>query len=144
MFKKNSMEFFTGLQLYLYYYYSGCTLKSYDHMFFPECSMITWSYHVIWLYWVSTLFISLLHCMLWGFGLSVQMCGKSFPVWGSYNNCAYFCLQAMPAIRNTKTLAERLSLKKESATKKSLLERIEMEPTLSTKLYDRLVEADPC
>jgi len=50
----------------------------------------------------------------------------------------------MPAIRNNKTLAERLLLKKESATKKSLLERIEMEPTPSTKLYDRLVEADPC
>ena len=50
----------------------------------------------------------------------------------------------MSTIRNTKTLAEYLSLKKESATKKSLLERIEMESTLSTKLYDRLVEADPC
>jgi len=50
----------------------------------------------------------------------------------------------MPAIRNTKTLAECLSLKKESATKKSLLERIEIEPTPSTKLYDRLVKADPC
>ena len=50
----------------------------------------------------------------------------------------------MPTIRNTKTLAERLLLKKESATKKLLLERIEMKPTLSTKLYDRLVEADPC
>jgi len=50
----------------------------------------------------------------------------------------------MPAIRNTKTLAECLSLKKESATKKLLLERIEIEPTPSTKLYDRLVKADPC
>ena len=48
----------------------------------------------------------------------------------------------MPTIRNTKTLAEYLSLKKENATKKSLLERIEMELTLSTKLYDRLIEAD--
>ena len=37
-------------------------------------------------YWVPTLFISLLHCMLWGFGLSVQMHGKPFPVWGSHNN----------------------------------------------------------
>ena len=55
-----------------------------------------------------------------------------------------FAPKAMSAIRNNKTLAEHLSLKKESATKKSLLERIEMEPTLSTKLYDRLVEADPC
>ena len=41
MFKKNSMEFFVGLQPYLYYYYSGCTLESHNHMFFPECSMIT-------------------------------------------------------------------------------------------------------
>ena len=36
-------------------------------------------------YWVYTLFISLLYCMLWDFGLSVQMHGKPFPVWGSYN-----------------------------------------------------------
>ena len=50
----------------------------------------------------------------------------------------------MSAIRNTKTLAEYLSLKKESMTEKSLLERIEIKPTLSTKLYDRLIEADPC
>jgi len=50
----------------------------------------------------------------------------------------------MPAIRNIKTLAEHLSLKKESITEKSLLERIEMEPTPSTKLYNRLIEADPC
>jgi len=50
----------------------------------------------------------------------------------------------MPAIRNTKTLAKHLLLKKESMTEKSLLERIGMESTLSTKLYDRLVEADPC
>jgi len=50
----------------------------------------------------------------------------------------------MPAIRNTKTLAECLLLKKESVTEKSLLEKIGMEPTLSTKLYDRLIKADPC
>jgi len=50
----------------------------------------------------------------------------------------------MPAIRNTKTLAEWLLLKKESVTEKSLLEKIGMEPTLSTKLYDRLIKADPC
>ena len=49
MFKKNSMEFFVGLQPYLYYYYSGCTLESHNHMFFSECSMITWPCHVIWL-----------------------------------------------------------------------------------------------
>jgi len=50
----------------------------------------------------------------------------------------------MPAIRNTKTLAKYLSLKKKSVTEKSLLKKIKMEPTLFTKLYDRLVEADPC
>ena len=49
----------------------------------------------------------------------------------------------MPAIRNTKTLAEHLLLKKKSATEKSLLERIGMEPIPSTKLYDRLIEANP-
>ena len=49
IFKKNLMEFFVGLQPYLYYYYSGCTLESHNHMFFPECSMITWPCHVIWL-----------------------------------------------------------------------------------------------
>ena len=41
MFKKNSMEFFVGLQSYLYYCYSGYTLKSHDHLLFPECSMVT-------------------------------------------------------------------------------------------------------
>ena len=41
MFKKNSMEFFVGLQSYLYYCYSGCTLKSHDHLLFLECSMVT-------------------------------------------------------------------------------------------------------
>ena len=41
MFRKNSMEFFVGLQPYLYYYYSGCTLESHGHMSFPECSMVT-------------------------------------------------------------------------------------------------------
>ena len=50
----------------------------------------------------------------------------------------------MPTIRNTKTLAECLSLKKESMTEKSLLERIGIEPTPSTKLYNRLIKADPC
>ena len=49
MFKKNSMEFFIGLQFYLYYCYSGCTLKSHDHLLFPECSMVTCSFqNVLW------------------------------------------------------------------------------------------------
>jgi len=51
----------------------------------------------------------------------------------------------MPAIRNTKkSLVECLSLKQESVKDKSLLERIGMDPTPSTKLYDKLIEADPC
>jgi len=51
----------------------------------------------------------------------------------------------MPAIRNTKkSLVERLLLKQESVKDKSLLEKIEMDPTLSTKLYNKLIEADPC
>ena len=35
-----------GLQPYLYYYYSGCTLESHGHMSFPECSMVTCPCHV--------------------------------------------------------------------------------------------------
>jgi len=51
----------------------------------------------------------------------------------------------MPAIRNTKkSLVECLLLKQESVKDKSLLERIGMDPTPSTKLYDKLVETDPC
>jgi len=51
----------------------------------------------------------------------------------------------MPAIRNTKkTLIEHLLLKQESVKDKSLLERIGMNPTLSTELYDKLIEADSC
>jgi len=51
----------------------------------------------------------------------------------------------MPTIRNTKkTLVEHLSLKQESVKDKSLLERIRMDLTSSTKLYDKLVEADSC
>jgi len=46
----------------------------------------------------------------------------------------------MPAIRNI----EHLSLNQESAKDKSLLERIGIKPTLSTELYDKPVEADPC
>jgi len=45
----------------------------------------------------------------------------------------------MPAIRNTKkTLVERLLLKQESMKNKSLLERIGMDPTSSTKLYNNI------
>jgi len=50
----------------------------------------------------------------------------------------------MSTIKNTKTLAECPLLKKESTIEKSFLERIRMEPTPSTKLYDRLIEIDFC
>jgi len=51
----------------------------------------------------------------------------------------------MPAIRNTKkSLVECLSLKQESMKDKYLLERIGMNPTPFTELYDKLVEADSC
>ena len=51
----------------------------------------------------------------------------------------------MPTIRNTKkSLVERLLLKQESVKDKSLLERIGMNPTPFTELYNKLVEADPC
>ena len=50
----------------------------------------------------------------------------------------------MPTIKNTKTLAECLLLKKEYVTEKSLLKRIEIESTPFTKLYDRLVKANLC
>jgi len=51
----------------------------------------------------------------------------------------------MPAIRNTKkSLVECLSLNQESVKDKLLLERIGIEPILSTKLYDKFIEAGPC
>jgi len=51
----------------------------------------------------------------------------------------------MPAIRNTKkTLVECLLLKQKSVKDKLVLERIGMDPTPSTKLYDKLVKADSC
>jgi len=54
-------------------------------------------------------------------------------------------LQHNTAIRNTKkSLVEGLPLKQESVKDKSLLERIGMNPTPSTELYDKLVEADLC
>ena len=85
MFRKNSMEFFVGLQPYLYYYYSGCILESHGHMSFPECSMVTWPCYVTWL--TKSLFCLCLYSVvcLGGFSLSVQMHGKPFPARGSHN-----------------------------------------------------------
>ena len=85
MFRKNSMEFFVGLQPYLYYYYSGCTLESHGHMSFPECSMVTWPCHMTWL--TKSLFCFCLYSIVylgildWVF----RMCGTSFPTRGSHN-----------------------------------------------------------
>ena len=81
MFRKNLIEFFIGLDSYLYYFYSGCTISPWSHAL-PECSMITWPCHMT---LVPTLFISQPHCMSWGFGSSVQMLRKLFPFWGSHN-----------------------------------------------------------
>jgi len=51
----------------------------------------------------------------------------------------------MPAIRNTKkTLVECLLLKQKSVKDKSLLERIGMNPTPSTELYNKLIEVNSC
>jgi len=36
IFKKNSMEFFVGLLLYLYYFISSCTLIVHDYIFFQN------------------------------------------------------------------------------------------------------------
>ena len=49
MFKKNLMEFFVGLDYYLYYFYSGCTATSPQSHVPPECSTISWPYHMTWL-----------------------------------------------------------------------------------------------
>ena len=80
MFKKNSMEFFIRLDYYLYYSYSGyTTISSWSHVL-PECSIITWSCHVIWL--------PKLPCYLYlnpFVQLSAQICGILFPFWGSHN-----------------------------------------------------------
>jgi len=42
MFRKNSIEFFVGLNYYLYYFTSDCILKSHSHMSFQN---ILWSYN---------------------------------------------------------------------------------------------------
>ena len=85
MFRKNSMEFFVGLQPYLYYYYSGCTLESYGHMSFLECSIVTWPCYVTWLTKSLSCLCLYSYCVLGDFSLSVQMCGKPFPARGSHN-----------------------------------------------------------
>ena len=81
MFKKNSIEFFIGLDYYLYYSYSSYTTISSQLYVLLECSMITWPCHVIWLpkfpcYLYLNPFVQ----------LSTQMYGILFPFWSSYNN----------------------------------------------------------
>ena len=41
MFKKNLIEFFVGLDYYLYYFYSGYTATSLRSHVPPECSTIS-------------------------------------------------------------------------------------------------------
>jgi len=42
MFKKNSIEFFIRLLYYLYYFTEAVyAKKTYNYMFFPECSIVT-------------------------------------------------------------------------------------------------------
>jgi len=81
MFKKNSMEFFIGLDYYLYYSYSGCTTISPWSYVLLECSMITWPCHMIWL--PKFLCCLYLNPFVW---LSAQMHRNLFSFWGSYNN----------------------------------------------------------
>ena len=56
---------------------------------------------------------------------------------------AHFCPQAMPSETPKKTLVKYLSLKQKSMKDKSLLKRIGMKSTPSTKLYDKLIEVNP-
>jgi len=77
MFRKNSMEFFVGLQPYLYYYYSGCTLEFHGHMSFPECSMVTWPCHVTWLTKTLSCLCLCSVVLLW------RLLGWVFPCMGS-------------------------------------------------------------
>ena len=77
MFRKNSIEFFVGLQPYLYYYYSGCTLEFHGHVSFPECSMVTWPCHMTWL--TKTLF----YLCLCSIVLLWRLLGWVFPCMGS-------------------------------------------------------------
>jgi len=49
VFRKNSMEFFAGFDYLLILLYKWlCSTITRSHVL-PECSMITWPYHVIWL-----------------------------------------------------------------------------------------------
>ena len=85
MFRKNSMEFFVGLDYYLYYFTSGYILKSHGHKSFQN---VLWSHdssHVICL----LKFPHYLYCdpimHLDVVDQIVQMRGKLFSSWGSYN-----------------------------------------------------------
>jgi len=47
MFRKNLIEFFIGLNYYLYYFTSGCTLKSHSHKSFQNILWLRDSGHVV-------------------------------------------------------------------------------------------------
>ena len=85
MFRKNLMEFFIGLDYYLYYFTHGCTLKSHGHKSFQN---VLWSHdssHMIcllkllyYLYYNPIMHLDVVDQI-------VQMCRKLFPFWGSHN-----------------------------------------------------------
>ena len=113
MFKKNSMEFFIGLQSYLYYCYSGCTLKSHDHLLFPECSMVTWLFQnvlwspdlVTWPWLTQSLSYLLLRCILG----CLKCVGNLFPTRGSHNTQWDFSTRFIEW-KNTSTLLNTAQL----------------------------------
>ena len=86
MFRKNSIEFFVELDYYLYYFTSGCTLKSHSHKSFQN---VLWSHdssHMIcllkfphYLYHDPIMHLDVVDQI-------VQMCRKLFPSWGSHNS----------------------------------------------------------
>ena len=79
------MEFFVGLDYYLYYFTSGYILKSHGHKSFQN---VLWSHD--WSHVICLLkFPHYLYCdpimRLDVVDQIVQMCRKLFPSWGSHN-----------------------------------------------------------
>ena len=86
MFKKNSIEFFIGLDFYLYYFYSGCTLS---HVL-PECSMIIWPCHATWVTATSSVTFILMYRQA---ALTNTLISSIFPLktWGLVTSTLLFC-----------------------------------------------------
>ena len=86
VFRKNSMEFsirFDYLLILLYKWL--CPTITQSHVL-PECSMITWSYHMIWLLNPPCYLYLCFCCTIWCWRSNVQICRKLFPFWGSHNS----------------------------------------------------------